>query len=546
MIPCRPRLLTLLLLLAAASPVFPQADDFPEKGDRAVAERYALWAKNAVDGGRWNEALAALERASDFADVSSDITYLLALARSRNNQPKGQILSALEKALETDTWVLYNSESARLLKSENLIALKAYAPALSELSKAGSSPREAELTLGALISSNPAQFRRTLTEALDRYPRESGPVRMFFRYLKNEDSKGRNPGTDDVQILELVLRRLPVLILTDPDLAWIAAPYMRDTEEAKRLLMAYRAVNKPSPESLPASLKLGIIDDEDAIDGLFPPGSLFPLGELIPSEGAFPSESNAVLDIALLSEIWGLLRRSETRSVFTRNLSAYSGVITEDANGDGIPEIYAEYSRGMLVRSICNEEQDGIPNLTVYYEGGDPRRALALLPPDTATNRGCADVQWERYPALLEAELDGGRYIPRPLNFHFSPLLFDELWGSGVLFPRRDPFSPPLTRRMLVSNSLRLERPSIEFPGGIEHVELNQGIPVRAREFVGGLMLSETEFIRGRPQMQRLDLDLDGRMDTLRRFRKEYRPVEPEDLLDYEREFEYIINIGND
>jgi hypothetical protein len=80
-----------------------------------------------------------------------------------------------------------------------------------------------------------------------------------------------------------------------------------------------------------------------------------------------------------------------------------------------------------------------------------------------------------------------------------------------------------------------VERPSLEFSGGIESVELNAGIPVRAREYVGGLMVSETEFLRGRPQLQRLDLNFDGKMDTVRFFKHSYRAVELEELWDYDR-----------
>ena len=492
--------------------------------DSAVAERYALWAKNAMDHGRWDEALAALERAADFADVSSDIGYLLALARSHANKPIGLVLAPLEKSLELGIWNFCDSESALFLKIENLIAIRAYSAALSGLSMVTKGPKEAELTLMALVSSGNAEFRRYLADTFDRYPRETGPVRVFFRYLKAEYDSGRNPGTEDLQLLELIIRRLPVLVLKDPELAWMAAPFMRDTVEAQRLVMAYRAVNEPVPASLPAALRLGVIDDESALEELFSAGE------------------NAMLNIALLAEVWGLLRRQETKGVFRRNLSAFTGVIIEDANNDGIPEITAKYNRGLLELSSYNEEQDGIPNLTVRYEAGDPRQASVLVPPDRSGN-AFAVVAWERYPALLQAELDGIRYIPRPLDLYFSPLSFEELWGSGVVFPRLDSLNPPLTRRTLVLHSLRVERPSLEFSGGTEIVELNQGIPVRAREYVGELMVSDTEFLRGRPQLQLVDLNFDGRMDTARHFRRNYQPVELEDLWNYDRDIDYTLAI---
>jgi len=283
------------------------------------------------------------------------------------------------------------------------------------------------------------------------------------------------------------------------------------------------------PASLSVALRLGIINEETALEELFGFGS---------DDGSLATRS---LDLALLGEIWELLRNDQARETFRRNLSAFTGVITEDADRDGIPETIAEYYRGILRRCVFDPAQSGAPDLIVNFEAGIPQYALALLAPEGST-RAEARVQWERFPSVLDVEADGVRYIPRPLEFHFSPFLFVELWGSGLLFPYRDVLSPVLTRRALVLQSFRLERPSLEFRGGVEVVELSRGIPTRAREFVGDLMVSETEFLRGRPQLQRLDLDFDGRMDTFRRFRPPYRSMEIEDLWNYDRIFEYVIS----
>ena len=506
-------------------------DDFPT-GDRAVADRYALWIKDVVDKGQWSEALAALERASDFADVSSDISYLLALVRSHEGKGRGTVLQALNHALFVDRWKIYDSESARLLKAETLIAVRAYQEALTVLSLVGRSPVQAGLSLRILAAHEPDEFLRYMTNTLDRYPRESGPVRIFFSFLKAEDKAGRRPGKDELELLELVIRRLPVLLLNDPELSWMAGPFMRDRAEAKRLVMAYRAVNAPKLESLPAALQLGAIDEETALEELFASGG---------------KAGEKALDRALLDEVWELLRRQEARSLFRRNLSSYTGVITEDADCDGIPEVRVEYRAGMLKQYTYDADQDRIPDLTVYFEAGDPRRALAFIPPEIAAGgaRQEVAVEWERYPAVLKMELGGVQYIPRPLDFHFSPLKFVDLWNSELLFPERDPLVPPLTRRTMVSHVYRIERPSLEFSGGTEVVELAQGIPIRAREYVGDLKVSETEFLRGRPQLQRLDLNFDGRIDTVRRFRKVYRPMEIDELWDYDRDIEFSVTVNN-
>ena len=524
----------LACLLGPAICLYPLDDEPPIRGDSAMADRYALWAKSAIDQGLWKEALAGLERATDFADVSSDIGYLLALARSHEGKSRSAVLEALNMALAADHWVLFKSEEARLLKIDRLIALKFYNEALLELSWVSKGPKEAELTLKTLAASNPIEFRRYAKDALDLYPREGAVVWIILRFFKAENKAGKNPGSDDLALIETIIRRLPLLVEEDAELAWMAAPFMRDTEEARRLVRAYRASRPPLPESIPAALRLGIIDELNAVQELF-------------SFASRSSSDSSTLDISLIGEVWELLRRELARLLLSRSLSQYSGVLIEDADGDGIPETYAEYNQGLLWLSKYDPVQDGIPSLEVFFEGAFPRRAFVLIPPESTdaalSTRKEAAIEWERYPAILRVELDGAVFIPRPLELNYSPVLFTDLWNSGVLFPRRDPLNPPLTRRVLVSQSLRVERPSLEFSGGREIVELNQGIPVRAREYVGDLMVSETEFLRGRPQLQRLDLDFDGKAETVRRFKRSYGPAELEELWDYEREYEYDVEV---
>jgi hypothetical protein len=72
---------------------------------------------------------------------------------------------------------------------------------------------------------------------------------------------------------------------------------------------------------------------------------------------------------------------------------------------------------------------------------------------------------------------------------------------------------------MLVSAAYIIQRPGTEFEGSVEQVYLRQGLPVRAEVTLNGRVVSVTEFENGRPVVQRVDIALNGRMDTVRRFR---------------------------
>jgi hypothetical protein len=129
-----------------------------------------------------------------------------------------------------------------------------------------------------------------------------------------------------------------------------------------------------------------------------------------------------------------------------------------------------------------------------------------------------AEIVWEQFPSVKETVLDSVRYVHRPRDFFYSPISLKEFLPGFSLYPEPDPLAQYLTPQGLAYFSFYLERPSGEFPSGVERIELNQGIAQRALELVNGGIAAETEFSSGRAVFQRIDLDLDGRMETERRF----------------------------
>jgi hypothetical protein len=338
--------------------------------------------------------------------------------------------------------------------------------------------------------------------------------------------------------MDLVLRRLPYLLDAEPRLAFMAAPFIKDREEARRLVGAYRGSRKPLSESIPVSLTLGLIDARAAVEELFAPSA----------SGA----GDMTIDRDLIRKLFALLQDDESRDFFRRMLFQFSGAITADADQDGIPESRARYREGVMEEFSWDADQDGLGELAVFFDaGGLPQWAEQVtLPESLEPAAGPAPVEqadlpagrvfaipagdgertkalifWEQYPGVLRAELEGVTYIPAPGEFLFGPIRFTALAeggaGPGLLYPLTEPWNIRISRRTLVSFSRTILRPSGEFEGVVERIDLLRGIPLQAVEILEGRPVAVTEFVRGKPVTQRIDLDLDGRMETIRRFQDE-------------------------
>jgi hypothetical protein len=205
----------------------------------------------------------------------------------------------------------------------------------------------------------------------------------------------------------------------------------------------------------------------------------------------------------------------------------------DDRDQDGYPEAKTAFSEGLPVSFFYDPDQDGLAELLISFNDGVPEQgSLVIFPQEPAAGERGAEsfaypvkdedrikgiIHWERYPAVRVVFWEGVKYVPRPLEFFYSPVRFVDLAGSSL--PEGDPLVSRITRRTLTAFSLYVERPGGNFDTALERVELDRGIPQRAVEFLGEQVVSETEFRSGRPVIQRVDLDLDGRMETIRRFR---------------------------
>ena len=531
----RPIHLILLFMFVSfvpyAQPIYAQPQIGSGLGDTEVARQYVDWAQKAIDEGRWKEALAALERAADFANVSSDISYLLALARFYEGESRIRVIEALDTAIETNIWVSYNKAQALLLKAEQLIPMRNYTGALfciDQVSETADSAMLRLLAFRGLANSGDveaqARFRSLVLSAFDRYPRDPRPLRIFFEYARNRKPQTSDLPSSDINLLELALRRLPFLLEADPDLAWLSAPFIRDTDTARRYVSSYRAGGlsnsenfKPEYDSIPPALNLGLISDIDAVEEFF-------------SQTGF--EKNLIVDV------YNLLRSEEGRNLFTQKLLSFSGFIFSDEDRDGFLDITTHYNSGVVEEFAYDSNLSRISTLWIGMDkNGIPVSGQFSVAGESSSYVHL--IQWERYPSVEMVTLDMEVYEFRPADFQFAPIKFVELGGSqnlsGLAFPVLSDQSAVLTRRSLISFCSSLSRPSAEIDGAVETIYMERGVLLRVVETIDERQVSVTEFERGLPVIQHIDLDLDGRMETVRRFRRPPADYLWEDFLDYRR-----------
>jgi hypothetical protein len=530
---------------------------FSQAGDGAVAARYSDYAERLIDGNKLAEAEAVLERAHDYADGLSDLSFRLAFVRMGLGRPAPQIIEAAETAIAADRWRKWRAEDARLVLAKMLIRTKQYPHALRTLALCSESAENAVLRLEAFrgLRDAPA-FLREAAAAFDRYPRETRIPRLALRYASGGyaggapyggvpasgvPASGASAAEDFASLIDRILKILPLLTEISPELAYLAAPFVYDVDAAKLLVLSYRAASfstgKPDAESLPISQQLGVIDDAVAVDELFSTGALSADGM---SDGPF-------VDRALLNAVWNGLKDDAGREAFAAKLQAFSGRIGTDEDGDAYFEAVASYEKGGIMTFTYDAGQDGVLDFSAVWNGGQPARGLLSGNATLTSNRafestggvnsssasGTAgdrplSVDWQVFPGVASASIGDISYEFAPRTLFYSPFRLEEAvaginqythGGAGtILYPVKDSFAANMTERTLAAFAISLSRPSADFAGREEKVTLLNGIPLAAEVRDGGRTLSRTEFVNGAPALQTLDFDGNGTMETVRRY----------------------------
>ena len=471
--------------------------------------------------GDWQGAARIAAVAVELDDRNSDALYFAALAVLKTRNDADAALSLCEAAIASAGFSLYARQDAIDLSASLLARLRRYEDCLRLLQEApdsGASALDPEpfrlRALSFLGLGRQAEAVRELLSAADRFPSDPRFPRLYFERLATG-----NPSPESRALAELFVRRLPSLAVRDPELPVLAAPCILDGRQREDAIRAYRAQGGYSARATLEALRYGIIGDEAALSEFF--SASYPLG------------------LFGLESLVDLLGTATGRQKLSSLLGAYTGSVLVDLDGDGYAEETASYGAGKLLSWTDDADQDGRAELTMSFAEG--------LPVDLVADLGDCRVEarYGSYPyvaalafrpvvaradlaSLVQpeaaADLDDGHgpegpsvetysfapeaFILRPLSLQPFPAASDPALFLPVNLPMPSP-----TRVAAAGAALRLER---TMPGSDEKVDLDRGIPLRRTRYSSGKPYAILDYARGRPGLEKVDADGDGRFETQR------------------------------
>ena len=480
-------------------------------------------ARDSALHGDWEGAARVLAAALEVDETNSDALHLAAIVTLKRRDDAGAALAFCEAARAQGRFTLYTAAGSLDLEGSLLVRLHRYADCLTLLASAQDAgaavldpSRYLLRALSFMGQGRMADAIRELRTAADRFPSDKDFPRLFFERFSSEppDSEARALG-------DLFVRRLSALATADQELLVLAVPFILDARQREDSIRAFRAQGGSSARATIEALRYGIIGDEAALAELF--------------SGSY------ALRLADLEETEGLLGTAAGRKRLAVLLSSFSGTIRADRDHDGFDEESVVYEKGALSAWKRDADQDGSVDAAVAFHEGFPsgsmsRRGDELITIGYGTYPYAVQITYARTPSvrsLASLVLSGSGldapaeelYRFAPEAFMVKPLFFKAFPSAtepAIFLPEPSVIPPPL-RQAAASAALLVE---LVEAGQRDLVYLDHGIPQRRLRFVDGRLYADLSYSAGRPGIEKLDSDGDGRFETERAYRDGSDPAE--------------------
>jgi hypothetical protein len=482
-----------LAVLAACSALLPARGEGQEPA--SVARALLDEARLSAGIGDWETAAACVEAAKAQDPADSDILYLDALAEAKRSLPLDPALGSLDAALASGRFTYYSRRDASLLKAEILVRERRWKEALDALGAPGSptvaDPAYRMIRARALAGMGDSRsFAVEIWESLRRFPDDAAFARLFLARA------GMAPDSPQSRAVgEAILSRLPSYAAIDPELPVLAAPLMPDIASRRDAVLAFRAGGGASAAATLRALEYGILGEAAAA------------AELL--SGAYP------VSIADLSSLMALAGSPAGRGAVGAALSAWSGKLLVDADSDGVPEGALALAKGLAVSWSADSRQAGVQDRSASFLDGLPKEIRSLRSGPEIL------IAYSTYPAVSTVSFTekGERrsYSFGPDTLAYAPLAMRPFAGSGksaVYLPYPADLPDP-SERSCAAAALSVETSS----GSSRQLTLlDRGQPLSSVAYEGDRERSRRSYEKGRPALELVDADGDGRFETERGF----------------------------
>jgi hypothetical protein len=465
------------------------------EGYASVARALFDEARQASGLGDWETAASCLDAAVSQDPGDADILYLGALAAVKRGLPFALALGGLDAALETGRFTYYSRRDASVLKAELLVRERRWGEALDALGAPGADTTADSayrlVRARALAGMGDARaFSAEIGEDLRRFPEESAFARLFIA------KAGKVPSSVQLRALgETIVGRLPRYAETDSELPVLAAPLLPDLQARRDAVLAYRAGGGKSAAATLRALEYGVIDESAASAELLSGSYPVALGDLV--------------------SLMALAGSPAGRDAVFSALSAWSGTILVDADSDDVFEGRFTLSKGLVTAWSSDSRQEGIVDRQATFAEG--------LPQGIRLSRGDIeiDVAYTTYPAVSSVSFvamgERRSYAFGPEAFAFAPLAMRPFAGSGksAIYVPYPVDIPDPSEGSCLAAALSVEKSSGD---SREVTMLEKGVPVSSTVYKGDAVYSRRSYENGRPVLERVDADGDGRFETERGF----------------------------
>jgi hypothetical protein len=468
-----------------------------DSGSAAISRAYFDEARQRAAEGDWAGAAPLIAAAQESDATDSDVHYLAALALIQNGAFVGKSLAELDAAIAADRFNYYRPQDAIILRAELLVRSGRYAEALIALQG---------MTVDSDISwircrafdglGDTRSFDSEINDALARFPDDVRFPRIFLESLDTTDRPKARTQTE-AALGDIILARLSRYAVLDPEMPVLAAPIMGDETAQRDAVLAYRASGGSSSRATLLALEYGIIDQKTASTELF--------------SGRYPV---SLADIARSIE---LAQSDADREAVGDGLDAYTGRLLIK-NRNGIMESVA--LKAGRATSWTRDYDDARGHIS--YELNMTNEAPTEL--DVSLPGTDIHVAYSNYPyCALMTFADGTQsrsYRFAPDSLFYAPVRMRRILGEG----KGERFVPVYTDAPLPTETAcaasALEIAVLFSDGERQITSLDHGIPQRRETWKGGRLYAVLTYQKGRPRIERVDSDGDGRFETERIYRR--------------------------